>query len=99
MADHEPWLLYRRDDPRGQQYRTRWVEGEDDRWIIEDEETSMYGEDSWEDGHLGAAKRKGRNFHGDLVARWINQLETVEEVDTDFRSNSTTVFDVGIYLD
>lgn len=38
-----------------------------------------------------SSSRKKANLHGDLITRWINQLETVEEVDTDFHSPSTTV--------
>lgn len=36
-------------------------------------------------------KKANKPFHGDLITRWINQLETVEEVDTDFHSPSSTV--------
>lgn len=45
-----------------------------------------------------SSSRKKANLHGDLITRWINQLETVEEVDTDFHSPSTTVHSFSIYL-
>lgn len=36
-------------------------------------------------------KKMNKPFHSDMIARWINQLETVEEVDTDFHSPPTSV--------